>query len=224
MKQTPNFALELYELDDMANLDDGYNSSMRKIDTAMQTIKDEEAAKFPVNTADIANGAVTTAKIATAAVTTDKIDPEFVSFVEEMQLNGAYEQELSAPAPFSSCKIHKSANGSFFFLTGFVTLNANTPYSFPMIPGTDNYGIKLTNTPLLQPAPTSPMNYPNTIMIFESGSFLGTDGLAIGTDGNLYMKTGTATLTPTANRRYAWLQSKLTLTNLSISPTSDLTL
>lgn len=223
MQETSNFGLELYELDDMADLTDGYNKSMLKIDKVMKSIQDDAAGMFPVDTIDIANGAVTENKIATGAVTVNKIDADFVSFIRKMQINGSYGEEISAPAPFNSCKLHVSDNGSFFFLTGSVTLQKDTPYAFPAIPGVENAnGIKLTQSPILSPAPPVAMNYPNTIMIFESGSFLGTDGLAIGTDGHLYMKTGSATLTPTVNRRYVWMQNKLTLTNLNISAASDL--
>ena len=79
MQATPNFNLPLYELDDAANLADGYNNAMGKIDAALKATDD----KFPItgaeiedgsiNTIDIANGAITTNKLATAAVTDDKL-------------------------------------------------------------------------------------------------------------------------------------------------------
>lgn len=79
MENTPNLNLPLYDLDDMANLDDGYNNAMRIIDNEIKEVND----KFPItsdnigansiNTVNIANGAVTTDKIASAAVTLPKI-------------------------------------------------------------------------------------------------------------------------------------------------------
>lgn len=79
MQATPNYALPLYELDDAANLADGYNNAMGKIDAALKATDD----KFPITgaeiedgsitTADLANGSVTTNKLATAAVTDDKL-------------------------------------------------------------------------------------------------------------------------------------------------------
>ena len=85
MIQTPNLQLEKYELDDAANLSDGYNNSMDKIDAYAGTIN----AKFPItgadiadgsiNTVDIANGAITEVKLAADAVTQDKIAPGSVA-------------------------------------------------------------------------------------------------------------------------------------------------
>lgn len=79
MKQTDNLELPLYEMDDMANLNDGYNAAMLKIDSAYQQIE----TRFPIssdniedggiNTVDLANGSVTTNKLASAAVTGEKI-------------------------------------------------------------------------------------------------------------------------------------------------------
>lgn len=79
MLETDNLKLPIYEMDDPANLADGYNNAMQKLDTAYQT----NESRFPVNssniedggvnTVDLANGAVTTNKLATAAVETDKI-------------------------------------------------------------------------------------------------------------------------------------------------------
>lgn len=79
MIQTHNLQLEKYELDDAANLADGYNNSMDKLDEFAGEqanrfpIKSEDIGDGEVNTVDIANGAVTDNKLATAAVTTDKI-------------------------------------------------------------------------------------------------------------------------------------------------------
>lgn len=79
MIQTPNLQLEKYELDDAANLADGYNNSMDKLDAFAGAqanrfpIKSEDIGDGEVNTVDIANGAVTDNKLATAAVTTEKI-------------------------------------------------------------------------------------------------------------------------------------------------------
>lgn len=85
MIQTPTLQLEKYELDDAANLADGYNNSMDKIDAYAGTIN----AKFPItganiedgsiNTVDIANGAITEVKLAADAVTNDKIAPGAVT-------------------------------------------------------------------------------------------------------------------------------------------------
>lgn len=69
MIETPNLQLEKYELTDAANLSDGYNNSMDKIDAYSANME----GRFPLNTADIANGAVTEAKLAADAVTSDKI-------------------------------------------------------------------------------------------------------------------------------------------------------
>lgn len=84
MEQTPNLKLEKYELDDYANLSDGYNKSMDILDTFAGTVD----AKFPIgsaeiedggiNTVDIANGAITSNKIASSAITSDKIATEAV--------------------------------------------------------------------------------------------------------------------------------------------------
>lgn len=73
MKQTPNYDLELYELDDMGNLVDGYNHSMEILDGALKQQEENIENILPIDTAGITNGAVTTDKIATAAVTRDKI-------------------------------------------------------------------------------------------------------------------------------------------------------
>lgn len=79
MKETANLKLPLYELDDPANLADGYNNAMEKLDAAVQAQAGDIAAYFPVTTANIENGAVTTNKLATAAVTGEKIANESIT-------------------------------------------------------------------------------------------------------------------------------------------------
>lgn len=96
MKQTDNLELPLYEMDDMANLNDGYNAAMLKIDSAYQQIE----TRFPIssdniedggiNTVDLANGSVTTNKLASAAVTGEKIAQgtiELANLSSELQGN-----------------------------------------------------------------------------------------------------------------------------------------
>lgn len=81
MQATEHLNLPIYELNDAANLADGYNNAMEKLDD-YATIND---AKFPItsaniedggiNTVDLANGCVTENKLATASVTSTKIAP-----------------------------------------------------------------------------------------------------------------------------------------------------
>lgn len=85
MIQTANLKLEKYELNDAANLVDGYNRSMDILDGFGKETKEH----FPIQSFDIengaitndkiANGAITSNKIATAAITTDKIDANAVT-------------------------------------------------------------------------------------------------------------------------------------------------
>lgn len=85
MQETPNLKLPIYELDDMANLSDGYNEAMNKIDESYK----QNENRFPITSSniedgtitavDIANGAITTNKIATAAVTADKLAADAIN-------------------------------------------------------------------------------------------------------------------------------------------------
>lgn len=95
MIQTDNLKLEKYELNDAANLADGYNKSMDILDDAYKANED----RFPIsskdiedggiNTVDIANGAITENKLATAAVTADKLSEDaFAKIKEKIELNG----------------------------------------------------------------------------------------------------------------------------------------
>lgn len=195
MQETSNFGLELYELDDMADLTDGYNKSMRTIDSAMQQIKDDAADMFPIDTADIANGAITEDKIATASITNTKLATGAVSLdkiaegaiddiptqgsdnlitsdavfdsISAVQVNGPY-NELVSPVPFNTCKVLVAKNNSFYFLTGTITLTQGQTYSLPQIPGVSgSYGPKLTTNPIIT-APASPMIYPNAVFEYAT--------------------------------------------------------
>lgn len=73
MKETANLKLPIYELDDAANLADGYNNAMEIIDGAYQQQNEDIGDILPIGTSGIENGAVTTNKISTAAVTGEKI-------------------------------------------------------------------------------------------------------------------------------------------------------
>lgn len=125
MIQTENLKLEKYELDDAANLADGYNNSMDKIDNFAGTIN----AHFPITSADIedgtitavdiANGSITENKLATAAVTNSKLAVDSVD-VENLKAdsvtnaaiaNGAITTEKIDAAAVTSEKIANQAIG-----------------------------------------------------------------------------------------------------------------
>lgn len=119
MQSTPNLDLPLYEMDDMANLDDGYNAAMRKIDAAYQNNEN----RFPVssadiedggiNTVDIANGAITTNLVADAAITPAKLTSEINEEIENGNNANNYLSAMgitsTASAEAVSDKIENSA-------------------------------------------------------------------------------------------------------------------
>lgn len=73
MQETPNYKLPLYEMDDMANLNDGYNNAMNTIDAALQQQKENFKDKFPLQSTDLDNGIVTNSKMAANAIDTVNI-------------------------------------------------------------------------------------------------------------------------------------------------------
>lgn len=124
MQNTEHLNLPTYELDDMANLVDGYNEAMETIDTYAQA----NDAKFPITSAniedgtieavDIANGAVSTNKIATAAVTADKIATAAVTadklatdaVTNENMINGAVTIDKINENTFDAMPAKNSSN------------------------------------------------------------------------------------------------------------------
>lgn len=73
MEKTENYGLDLYELNDNGNLVDGYNASMRTIDTALEKQATDLDDALPITSENLATGAVTTDKISNGAVNSDKI-------------------------------------------------------------------------------------------------------------------------------------------------------
>lgn len=249
MQETSNFGLELYELDDMADLTDGYNKSMRTIDSAMQQIKEDAANMFPINTDDISNGAITEDKIATASITNTKLATGAVSLdkiaegaidniptqgsdnlitsdavfdsISAVQVNGHY-TSIPMPTPAAG-NVLLADNKAFFFLTGNITFQSGQTYQVPLIPGSTNiYGLKLTANPIIEP-PASRIYYPNAMLRFygtDIPTFAGTSDLYIGTDGCLYLATGssgTIDRTSGPSIQYRWIQTKFTLQNFNLS-------
>lgn len=114
MIETTNYKLQKYELDDAANLTDGYNNSMDIIDKELENVN----AHFPItssdiedgtiNTVDIANGAITDIKLAADAVTSDKLAPNSVN--TDNIVNGAVTSDKLAPNSISSDKLDASIN------------------------------------------------------------------------------------------------------------------
>lgn len=114
MQNTEHLNLPTYELDDMANLVDGYNEAMENIDTYARA----NDAKFPITSAniedgtieavDIANGAVSTNKIATAAVTADKLATDAVT--NENMINGAVTIDKINENAFDAMPAKNSSN------------------------------------------------------------------------------------------------------------------
>lgn len=275
MQQTENYNLQLYEPNDMANLLDGYNESMETLDDSLKGIVDDQNARFPINTSDIANGAVTTDKISTAAITGEKIASNAVDTVQiadnsvnldkitnsaidniitqgsnnlitsdavydalnatneniekvnddliAQQLNGNYHSISIVTEPAivnEGCNIYVADNYAYWFIAGLLRINAGA-YNLIPIPGSNNrYGFKLTNTPLT-PTPPSDIKTYNLIGFSQnlSTNAISVVNCIIGTDGNLYMNSfNTQQISYSQDSRYFFLQSKLTMTNLNITP------
>ena len=66
MKKTTNYSLSLYEVNDLANLTDGYNASMNKLDSTVKTVSNQATT----NKTNIATE-VTRAKAAESTLTTN---------------------------------------------------------------------------------------------------------------------------------------------------------
>ncbi len=66
MKKTTNYNLSLYEVNDLANLTDGYNASMTKIDSTLKTVSNQATTNKTNITAE-----VTRAKAAESTLTTN---------------------------------------------------------------------------------------------------------------------------------------------------------
>lgn len=124
MIDTPNLKLPKYELDDMANLTDGYNAAMDILDGAVNSVED----KFPVTGANIAdytitaqnlaNGSVDTNKLATASVTADKIADG--AFTGDKFEAGTITTDLLADGAVTAEKLSENSVGADNIVNGSI--------------------------------------------------------------------------------------------------------
>lgn len=138
MKATEHLQLPIYEMDDMANLNDGYNAAMEKLDDYTSTLD----GKFPItstdienggiNTVDIANGAITENKLATGAVTSEKIAQGAVDTVD-------IADEAVTPQKLVADLAYKLANMPTSFSTLDALKSVETPFDNGAIVATRGY-------------------------------------------------------------------------------------
>ena len=93
MQETNNLKLPLYELDDAANLADGYNQAMNILDK----YANDNDERFPITSAEIQDGAINTVDIAPGAITNLLLATNAVS-IENLQANSVGKEQLTDDA------------------------------------------------------------------------------------------------------------------------------